>query len=249
METCFFGNKNVSNTAKTIPVPQEVMFPATALVVSPVVATVIEPERFHVVTNQAVRPQQRAIHGAKTAATVDMRLQSKINPTGTEAPPTIIASTVSSQVKSSPTSLRMQQKAARTSAYRMIPKWLICTSFADDDSGRKYVLYTSKVSKEETAISSADVELVTAMKSNMSISTAPPLPARAMAVAGDDSPAPFCAVDNGSGYVGNRGLPVKAAHPRPIALANPNGMPYQAIPPNMYALTDVSGLDEMARCQ
>ena len=96
-----------------------------------------------------------------------------------------------------------------------------------------YVLYTSNVSREDTAISSAEVDEVTAMKSRMSMSTAPPLPSRAMAVAGDERPAPFCAAVNGLGYVGNRGLLVSAAHPRPIAVANPNGIPYQAIPPRM----------------
>jgi len=80
------------------------------------------------------------------------------------------------------------------------------------------------------------------------MSTAPPLPSRAMAVAGDERPAPFCAAVNGLGYVGNRGLLVSAAQPKPIAVANPNGIPYQAMPPRMYARTLVSGLEAMALC-
>ncbi len=50
----------------------------------------------------------------------------------------------------------------------------------------------SKVRREETAISSAEVELVTAMNRRRSMSAAPPVPRRAMAVAGEESPAPFC---------------------------------------------------------
>lgn len=42
---------------------------------------------------------------------------------------------------------------------------------------------------------------------------------------------------------------VKAAQPGPMAVANPNGTPYHAIPPKMYALTLVSGQEAMARCQ
>lgn len=74
-------------------------------------------------------------------------------------------------------------------------------------------------------MSSADVELVTAMNSSMSMSTAPPFPRRVIAVAGAESPASTCEADNGLGYVGNAGLLVSAAHPRPIAVAKPNGIP------------------------
>lgn len=107
----------------------------------------------------------------------------------------------------------------------------------------------SKVSSEETAISSADVDDVTAMKRRSSIRPAPPLPSRVMAVAGEERPAPLCAAVNGSGYVGKLVDPVRAAQPSPIAVANANGMPYHAMPPKMYALTDVSGRDAIARCQ
>ena len=70
-----------------------------------------------------------------------------------------------------------------------------------------------------------------------------------MAVAGLDRPAPFWASERGCGYVGNDGEFVKAAQPRPIAVAKPKGIPYQAMPPNRYALTEVSGWEAMALCQ
>ena len=112
-----------------------------------------------------------------------------------------------------------------------------------------YVLYTSNVRSEETAMSSALVELVTAMKSSNNISPAPPFPSNAMAVAGELNSAPFCAAESGLGYVGKEGADVRAAHPRPMAVAKPNGIPYNAIPPKMYALTEVLGRKAMARCQ
>ncbi|KAH9837432.1 hypothetical protein Tdes44962_MAKER08356 [Teratosphaeria destructans] len=181
----------------------------------------------------------------------------------------MIAKTVSSQVRFKPAALSTQQNAASTTAYSTMPKWLIWTSLVDEASGLRYVLYTSKVKRLETAISSADVLDVTAtdmlyqqwsclrmprsmhspMNSRMSISTAPPLPARVIAVAGEERPAAFCAAERGFGYVGKLGLPVNAAQPKPIAVANPKGMPYHAIPPRIYALTDVSGRDAIARCQ
>jgi len=83
----------------------------------------------------------------------------------------------------------------------------------------------SKVSREETAINSADVELVTAMKSKIRIRTAPPLPRRAMAVAGAERPASTCALVSAFGYVGKRGSPVNAAQPRPMTVAKPKGIP------------------------
>ena len=94
-----------------------------------------------------------------------------------------------------------------------------------------YVLYTSNVNNDDTAISSALVDDVTAMKSSISIKIAPPWPRSVIAVAGDDRPAPFSATESGCGYVGKRGLLVRAAQPNPIAVAKPNGMPYHAIPP------------------
>ena len=90
------------------------------------------------------------------------------------------------------------------------------------------------MSSDETAISSALELDVTAMNSRININIAPPWPSRVIAVAGDESPAPFSAADRGFGYVGNLGLLVRAAQPSPIAVANPNGMPYHAIPPYKY---------------
>lgn len=83
----------------------------------------------------------------------------------------------------------------------------------------------SKVRREETAISSAEVEEVTAMKRRRSMSAAPPLPRSAIAVAGEERPAPFWAAESGKGYVGNEGEDVRAAQPRPMIVAKPNGIP------------------------
>jgi len=98
-------------------------------------------------------------------------------------------------------------------------------------------------------MSSAEVLDVTAMNSSSNINPAPPFPRSVMAVAGDDRPAPFCAAVRGLGYVGKDVEEVRAAQPSPIAVAKLKGMPYQAIPPKRYALTDVSGREAMARCQ
>jgi hypothetical protein len=57
----------------------------------------------------------------------------------------------------------------------------------------------SNVRREETAINSADVELVTAIKRRISINTAPPFPSRAIAVAGAESPDSTWAVVNAFG--------------------------------------------------
>lgn len=74
-------------------------------------------------------------------------------------------------------------------------------------------------------MSSAEVELVTAMKRRMSMRTAPPWPRSVIAVAGAESPAATWSGDSGWGYVGKAGLLVRAAHPRPMAVAKPNGIP------------------------
>lgn len=80
--------------------------------------------------------------------------------------------------------------------------------------------------REDTAISSADVLLVTAMNRRMSIRTAPPLPRRVIAAAGATRPAPTWASVNALGYVGKEGEDVRAAQPKPIAVDIPKGTPY-----------------------
>lgn len=55
--------------------------------------------------------------------------------------------------------------------------------------GLMYLWYTSKVSKEDTAMSSALAQLVTAMKSTMSKATAPPFPKSACAAYAEANPA------------------------------------------------------------
>ena len=93
------GNASVNAIDIRNPTPQDVMFPATALIVLPVVSTVMEPDRCQVVTNHAISPQMRPIHGAAMAATVDMRFHRRIKPTGMDAPPTMIARVVNSHVR------------------------------------------------------------------------------------------------------------------------------------------------------
>lgn len=60
-------------------------------------------------------------------------------------------------------------------------------------------MYTSTVSSELTAISSALVLEVTAMKRSSNIRPDPDFPSDAIAVAGALSPAPFWAAVNGPG--------------------------------------------------
>lgn len=91
------------------PAPQDVIFPATALVASPVVATLMEPERRCVTTNQAMRPEKKPIQGESRTASVDIRDQRRIRPTGMEAPPTIMPRTVKSQVRFIEATFKMQQ--------------------------------------------------------------------------------------------------------------------------------------------
>ena len=85
------------------------MFPATALVASPVVVTLIAPERRCVTTNQAMRPEKNPIQGDKRTASVDIFDQSRMRPTGMDAPPTIMPRTVRSQVRLMDAAFRMQQ--------------------------------------------------------------------------------------------------------------------------------------------
>lgn len=92
------------------PMPQLTRLPATALVTSPVVATLMAPERKCVTTNQAMRPQKKPIQGARRTAMVEVRDQRRMRPTGIEAPPTMMPRTVRSQVRLMDAALRMQQK-------------------------------------------------------------------------------------------------------------------------------------------
>ena len=76
---------------------------------------------------------------------------------------------------------------------------------------------------------------------------APPLPKGAINAAGDGKPAPFCAAESRSVYVGKPYVPVRAAQPNAIAIAKPKGMQYHAIPSKIHALTLVSGREAMTK--
>ena len=91
----------------------------------------------------------------------------------------------------------------------------------------------SKVRIDETAISSAEAQEVTAMKRTIRRATAPPVPRRAVAANGVERPAVTCAVVMVFGYVGNVGESVRATAARPNVVAKPNGMAYHARPPRM----------------
>jgi hypothetical protein len=105
----FLGNMKERIMEERNPAPHEVMFPATALVASPVVLTLIAPERNCVTMNHAITPEEKPIQGERRTASVDIRVQRRMRPTGMEAPPTIMPRTVSSQVRFIEAALRMQQ--------------------------------------------------------------------------------------------------------------------------------------------
>lgn len=92
-DVCCLGN------AKQHDHHDESVFPARALVDSPVLATVIAFLRVHAVIKQTTTPHRKPIHGAQMAATVDMGLYKKCLPTGRARPPTTTPSTVNTQVK------------------------------------------------------------------------------------------------------------------------------------------------------
>lgn len=82
----------------------------------------------------------------------------------------------------------------------------------------------SKVRIEETAISSALAQDVTARKSESSRATAPWVPRRALAERADASPAEMSLSDGKFGYVGNSGWSARATAARPRLVANPKGI-------------------------
>ena len=88
----------------------------------------------------------------------------------------------------------------------------------------------SKVKIEDTAISSAEAQLVTAMKRTISKATAPPVPSRAVAAKGADKPAETCTWVMPFGYVGKEGESVRATAASPKVVAKPKGIAYQARP-------------------
>lgn len=86
---------------------------------------------------------------------------------------------------------------------------------------------------DDTAINSAELADVTAMKTMSKTATAPPCPRSATAAYGTTSPAETSASSIRWGNVGNAGLPSKARAARPIVVAMSHGMANQEIPPMM----------------
>ena len=98
--------------------------------------------------------------------------------------------------------------------------------------GFMYILYTSNVRIEDTAMSSDEEDEVTAMKSVSRSAMDPDLPRRATAANGPDSPDDTCEVVILCGYVGHTGLSVNATAASPRVVAKPNGIANYAMPPN-----------------
>jgi hypothetical protein len=82
----------------------------------------------------------------------------------------------------------------------------------------------SKVRIEETAISSALAQEVTARKSERSSATAPWVPRRALAERAEARPAEMSLSEGRFGYVGNWGWSARATAARPSVVAKPNGI-------------------------
>jgi hypothetical protein len=86
---------------------------------------------------------------------------------------------------------------------------------------------------DETAMSSAELAEVTAMKTIRSTATAPPPPRSATAAYGTTRPADTSAGSMRFGKVGNAGFPSSAKAARPQVVAMSQGMANQEIPPMM----------------
>jgi hypothetical protein len=82
---------------------------------------------------------------------------------------------------------RVHAKAAMTSLKTQIMMYDILMSLGPA-CGRKYILYTSKVKIEETAMRSDEDDNVTAIKSVRRSAIAPGFPKRATAAKGAESP-------------------------------------------------------------
>jgi len=83
----------------------------------------------------------------------------------------------------------------------------------------------------DTAISSALIALVTAMKISSSVAAAPPEPSKATAASGSTRPAVTSAGSIREGYVGKTGLLSNARADKPMVVAHRNGMANHDRPP------------------
>jgi hypothetical protein len=76
----------------------------------------------------------------------------------------------------------------------------------------------SRVTSDETAMSSAEQAEVAAMKTMRRIAIAPPLPMIVAAAAGATRPAETCWALRAYGYVGKAGFVIIARAPRPMTV-------------------------------
>jgi len=98
----------------------------------------------------------------------------------------------------------------------------------------------------DTAISSAELADVTAMKINRSVHTAPPFPRRTTAALGSTKPALTSASGMRSGKEGNDGWPSSARQASPIVVAQSHGMANHERPPRTYPGSAETGDAAMA---
>ena len=130
--------------------------------------------------------------------------------------------------------------SAQATTVRWVTMWM-CRGLA---SRTRYVLYTSNVNTEDTAICCADDAEVTARNSRMSIATAPLLPQSATAAAGAVRPAVTCSVVSVA-MAGSLCISARAA--RPMLVANTNGIGNHAAPPKKKPSDAVLGCEAIER--
>ncbi len=97
-----------------------------------------------------------------------------------------------------------------------------------------------------TAIYSAELADVTAMKTSSRQATAPPLPRRATAASGRTKPAVTSASGMRKGKVGNAEFVSRARAARPMVVAVSHGIANQLRPPSTYPGRAWTGLAAIA---
>lgn len=151
--------------------------------------------------------------------------------------------TTKSQPRLIPMAFHMHAATAITSPNTQIMMWDTCISLSDCAFGLKYVLYTSKVKMEDTAMSSEEELDVTAINRVSNKAVAPGFPSSATAAYGADNPEDISSAVILLGYVGKAGSSVSATAARPSVAAKPNGIANQAIPP-----LEIESSDQHGRC-
>lgn len=98
----------------------------------------------------------------------------------------------------------------------------------------------------ETAISSAEVAEVTAIKIKTNVQAAPPFPRSATAAFGSTNPASTSISDILAGKPGNAGLVSSAKQASPIVVAHSHGIANHERPPSTYPGSAEAGEAEIA---